>query len=187
MPMMNTIGNSRPLALCSVISVTRPSSSRIVSASASSAICCRNSPSVAALGRVRVVLARDAHELVEVLQPALGLDRPLGLQRLPVARSRRASPRAACATGAPASARSLAGACIVSMKRSSALRAAVAEPGDVVASAASQTVIPIAAACASTRDSDVCPIPRRGELAIRVNAVAVLRVDQERAGTRSRP
>ena len=42
-PMMNTIGNSRPLALCIVISVTRPSSSRMPSASASRQICCRNS------------------------------------------------------------------------------------------------------------------------------------------------
>jgi hypothetical protein len=30
--------------------------------------------------------------------------------------------------------------------------------------------MPIASACAITRDSDVCPSPRRGEFAIRVNA-----------------
>ena len=42
---MNTIGYSSPLALCSVISVTRPSSSTRVSASATSAIACRNSSS----------------------------------------------------------------------------------------------------------------------------------------------
>ena len=53
MPMMNTIGNSRPLALWSVISVTRPSSSRSASASASSAICCRNSSSEPSLGASR--------------------------------------------------------------------------------------------------------------------------------------
>ena len=33
----------------------------------------------------RVVLARDPHELLEVLQPPLRLDRPLGLERVEVA------------------------------------------------------------------------------------------------------
>src|SRR2546428_4032 len=47
---MKTIGYSRPLALCTVISVTRPSSSLRESASASSAISCRNEPSVSASG-----------------------------------------------------------------------------------------------------------------------------------------
>ena len=56
------------------------------------------------------------------------------------------------------------------MKRSSDLRAAVARPG-MSSIAASQTLMSIAAACASTRDIDVCPSPRRGEFAIRVNAV----------------
>ena len=37
--------------------------------------------------------------------------------------------------------------------------------------AASQTVIPCVSANESTRDIDVCPSPRRGEFAIRVNAV----------------
>ena len=55
------------------------------------------------------------------------------------------------------------------MKRPSALRAAVVSPG-MSLSAASQTEIPSASACASTRDIDVCPSPLRGEFAIRVNA-----------------
>ena len=38
------------------------------------------------------------------------------------------------------------------------------------AAAASHGVIPIVSAWASTRDSDVCPIPRLGELATRVKA-----------------
>ena len=84
--MMKTIGNSRPFALWSVISVTRPSSSRIASASASSAICWRNSATPASSPAAgRVVLARDADELLEVLDPALRLDRPLGLERVEVA------------------------------------------------------------------------------------------------------
>ena len=37
--------------------------------------------------------------------------------------------------------------------------------------AASQTEMPIASACASTRDIEVWPRPRLGEFAIRVNAV----------------
>ena len=40
--------------------------------------------------------------------------------------------------------------------------------------------MPIVSACASTRDSDVCPIPRWGELATRVNDDDVLRVGEHR-------
>ena len=57
------------------------------------------------------------------------------------------------------------------MKRANARRAAVPSVGTPSASAAaSHGVIPIVSACASTRESDVCPIPRFGALAIRVNA-----------------
>ena len=56
------------------------------------------------------------------------------------------------------------------MKRASDLRAAVAMPG-MSEIAASQTEISSIAAKLSTRDIDVCPSPRRGEFAIRVNAV----------------
>ena len=38
-----------------------------------------------------------------------------------------------------------------------------------------------------TRDTEVVPIPRRGEFTIRVNDAGVLRVDQHLSGTRSRP
>ena len=59
------------------------------------------------------------------------------------------------------------------MKRCSAFTAAV--PSAVTSSgaaAASHTGIPIVSAYDSTRESDVCPSPRFGELAIRVNAPA---------------
>ena len=57
------------------------------------------------------------------------------------------------------------------MKRRIALTAAGPRPGTCSGSdAASQIDIPIVFANASTRDIDVEPIPRRGELTIRVNA-----------------
>ena len=56
------------------------------------------------------------------------------------------------------------------MKRSKARTAAVPSPGTSCgAAAASHTAMPIVSAWSSTRDSDVCPIPRLGELATRVN------------------
>ena len=59
------------------------------------------------------------------------------------------------------------------MKRPNALSAAVPSPGTRSGSAAaSHTGTPIVSACESTRDSEVCPIPRFGELATRVNAPA---------------
>ncbi len=62
---------------------------------------------------------------------------------------------------------------MVDMKRPSALRAAVPRPGTSSGtSATSQTGAPVASAWASTRLSDVAPSPRRGELAIRVNALS---------------
>ena len=61
------------------------------------------------------------------------------------------------------------------MKRSKERTAAVPSPGTAPGSAAaSQTGMPIVSACARTRESDVWPIPRRGELATRVNEIAVL-------------
>ena len=84
-PIMNTIGNSRPLALCIVISVTQAlvvadrvrvgDQRRLLQELAERA---------AVLGRVHVELAGRGDQLVEVLEPALGLDRPLGPQRVPV-------------------------------------------------------------------------------------------------------
>ena len=59
------------------------------------------------------------------------------------------------------------------MKRSSARTAAVPSPGtDEGSAAASHTGMPIVSAWASTRESDVCPIPRLGELATRVKDTA---------------
>ena len=55
------------------------------------------------------------------------------------------------------------------MKRRSALIAAAPSPGiRSGAEAASQTESPTLAEWATIRDSDVCPSPRRGELATRV-------------------
>src|SRR4051794_2257525 len=85
-PIMNTIGYSRPFALWRVISVTRPSSSRRVSASATSAICWRKASSVSAPSSARASNSRDLDELLEVLDAPLRLDRPLGLERVDVAR-----------------------------------------------------------------------------------------------------
>ena len=59
------------------------------------------------------------------------------------------------------------------MKRPSAFWAAVPRPGTAAGSAAaSHTVMPVVSAWVSTRESDVWPSPRRGELAMRVNAPA---------------
>ncbi len=68
------------------------------------------------------------------------------------------------------SARSLS-VCIVPMKRVNALIAAAPRSGTCSGSeAASQIELPIVFAKPSTRDIEVEPIPRRGELTIRVNA-----------------
>ena len=76
------------------------------------------------------------------------------------------------ATGAPDSARSRSSA-IVPMNRRSALIAAAPRPGTCSGSeAASQTETPIVLANPSTREIEVVPMPRRGELTIRVNAPA---------------
>ena len=57
------------------------------------------------------------------------------------------------------------------MNRRSALTAAAPSAGTCSGSeAASQIDMPIVFANASRRDTDVDPIPRRGELTIRVNA-----------------
>ena len=79
-------GNSRPFAVCSVISVTTPRSScSSSSASETSESSCRKRAEIARAVVARVELARDADQLVEVLEPAPCLDRPLLAQRLAVA------------------------------------------------------------------------------------------------------
>ena len=60
---------------------------------------------------------------------------------------------------------------IVAMNRVSDLTALAPRPGICsAAAAASHTDTPIVAECATIRDSEVRPSPRRGELTIRVNA-----------------
>ena len=78
-PTMNTTGNSRPFAMCRVISVTVDSSSSYSSCSPTSETCSRNSarPRV---GVARRGLHRHAGELLDVLDPTLRLDRALLLE-----------------------------------------------------------------------------------------------------------
>ena len=127
-----------------------------------------DSPSELAVG---VELARDADQLLEVLDPALGLDRALGLERLDVAalvehRLEQLGDRP------PRSARSRSAA-IVSAKRSTAFSAAAPSAGTAPGSAnTSSTSAPIVFACESTRPWVCSPMPRRGELTIRANETA---------------
>ena len=63
--------------------------------------------------------------------------------------------------------------CIVAMNRLNALTAGPPSPGTCSGSdAASQIDVPVVLENASSRDIEVEPIPRRGELTIRVNAPA---------------
>ena len=59
------------------------------------------------------------------------------------------------------------------MKRSKALTAAVPSPGTDpgLGGRVPHRDVHASAACASTRESDVCPIPRLGELATRVKEI----------------
>ncbi len=92
-PIMNTASYSRPLALWSVISVHRLSSvlQRVlvrVQRDLGQELLQRPRVALALQLAVGVELAGDADQLLEVLDPPLGLDRPLGLERLEVAASR---------------------------------------------------------------------------------------------------
>ena len=156
---MNTIGYSSPLALCRVISVTRPSSSLRVSASATSATCCRKHVERRPRRRARggVELAADLDELLEVLDAPLGLDRALGLERLDVAglREQRLEQLGDRRAAAAASSRSSP---IVPMKRASALTAAGAEAGNLLGLGRRppRPACRASAAWAITRASEVC-------------------------------
>ena len=115
-PVRNTTGNSRPFALCSVISVTIESSAPSPSMSVTSEIASRNACTRASpLGgsghlvdardrderggvagvQVLVELPRDTDELGQVLDAALRLDRALGLELGEVAGLGRGSPSSA--------------------------------------------------------------------------------------------
>ena len=179
---MNTIGYSRPLALCSVISVTRPSSSvRVVGVGDQRDLLqelgqrsgCRS-------GSAASYSTRDVDELLEVLDPSLRLDRPLGLERLEVAglaqhlleqlgdRRRRLGPLAQHVHRAH--------------EAPQRLDRGRAEPGHLLG-LGRQLPDRSRRSCwrtRSTREIEVEPIPRRGELTIRVNAPDVLRVDEHR-------
>ena len=149
---MKTIGYSRPLALCSVISVTRPSSSRARVGVGDERDLLQEDVEAVLVGLGGgVELARDLDELLQVLEAALGLDRALGLERVEVARLvqqrlEQVADRDAL-LGARRAARSSS-----SMKRSSALTAAAPRPGTAAGSAAaSQTLMPIVSAWRDAR------------------------------------
>ena len=92
---MNTVGYSRPLALCSVISVTRPLVAAAVGVGDERDLLQEDVERVLASARRRASNSRaHLHELLEVLDAALRLDRALGLERLDVAGLRTAPPRA---------------------------------------------------------------------------------------------
>jgi hypothetical protein len=85
-PIMKTIGYSRPLALWqrhqrheALVVAAR------VGVGHERDLLEEHVERVARLGRGGVELARHLHELLQVLQAALRLDRPLGLERLDVA------------------------------------------------------------------------------------------------------
>ena len=115
-----------------------------------------------------VELARDLDQLLEVLDAPLRLDRALGLERVEVAglvqdRVEQVADRDLL-LGALAQEGHRGHEALEGPDRRRA------EPGHLAReAAASHTGMPIVSAWLSTRDSDVCPIPRRGELATRVN------------------
>ena len=82
---MNTTSNSRPFALCSVISVTRRVLLVVLVLLADQGDLLQE-VGHAALRAALLELGRDADELAEVLDPALGLDGALLLQLRQVAR-----------------------------------------------------------------------------------------------------
>ena len=85
-PVRNTIGNSRPFAACIVISVTNDDSGSSVSMSLISAMFDEEVVDRRAGLRVRLELARDADELLEVLDARAAVGRLVGLQLAQVAR-----------------------------------------------------------------------------------------------------
>ena len=159
--------------------MTMPSSSVRLSCSEKSATCWRNS-STDGSSAWRVVLARDADELLEVLEPALGLDRPLGLQRVGVAGlGERLLEQVADrrgAVGALAQALHHRHEAVHRLDRGRAR----ARGCPRASRATSQIASPIVFAWPAIRACVVSPIPRRGELTIALERDQVLRVDEER-------
>ena len=179
--MMKTTGYSRPFALCSVISVTRPSSSlaRVGVGDERDLLEEDVEPVVARARRRRRTRARPRRALAGS-PPALGLDRALGLERVQVAALVQDRLEQVADRARPARARSRS-AVIVSMKRPIALTAAEPRPGTAAGSAAaSQMLMPIVLACAEhareRRLADAAPRRVRDAL----EADGVLRVGEQR-------
>jgi hypothetical protein len=141
-----------------------------VSVSASSEICCRNSSTepfsfVASYSRATCTSSSrfSSRPCASIVRSASSAS----VYPVSLSVSWSTSP-----TGAPDPTRSFSRS-MVDMKRLNAFWAAVPSPGTWSgASAASHTETPIVSAWESTRESDVCPSPRLGELAIRVNVCA---------------
>ena len=171
MPVRNTTGNSRPLAVCRVISVTTPppspSASGIWSASATSATCSRNSQRASpSRARPRSNSRATADQLAEVLHAGLVL-RVAG--RLRARRGSRVRSSTASSTSA--------GGAVGHDARSSSIRATnsldrVGDRGAMPgASSARAQRLPermrSRLANASTHASARSPIPRLGTLRMR--------------------
>ena len=101
MPAMKTTGNSRPLALCSVISVISSPLSTIGVEVGVQRDLLQEALERRLVGAL-VVLGGDADELLEVLEPALGLQRALRAQRRLVAALVQHAAHDVSATGRPA-------------------------------------------------------------------------------------
>ena len=150
------------------MSVTRPPSSTSSSWSEKSEICWRNSERLGSSGDL-LVLARDADELLQVLDPPLGLDGPLGLERLDVAGLLEdaldelgTESSWDCAMRDSMSVRSFV----------TDLSGAAPQPASSPRPSASQRLRFCASAKVWRRASVVSPIPRRGRFAIRSSETA---------------
>ena len=112
-----------------------------------------------------LVLARDPDELLEVLDPALRLERALGLEHVHVAARRERlleqALRAQTRPPRPAGRRS------APRTRAPCPRAAAESETDAACSIASISDQPMSDACSASRSSVVWPMPRRGRFTIR--------------------
>ena len=117
------------------------------------------------------VLAGDADELLQVLDAALRLDRSLGLERVERARLLEDALEQLVERQLLGERRS---DCTSRGTRASARHAAAVTPAASGSAIASNSVLPVAPACVTTRAIDVAPIPRRGRFAIRSSEPASL-------------
>ena len=125
----------------------------------------------ARLRRLLLVLARDADELLQVLDPPLRLDRPLGLERLQVAGAVEHRPRPSPARSAPApptAAREQR-----ARRAFTAFSGAAPTPGLLAEVERLPERDPAAVGIAPGAATSVAsPIPRRGRLAMRSSETA---------------